>query len=175
MKTRSASIMTAAALAGAMLAVAQSEQTTPKSSDGWPLVVVAKPVHLGDQVMKVFEHARPDGTELRKTFILDEKPIPLRAYVELSVVGLLPKGDARVRKGWYQTTLAINGKQVGVINELIQGKDETPEIRRLSQVVEHQFLRPGTNTLHIKAGAQGGNYNDFEIKQLLIHRIEPRF
>ena len=140
----------------------------------WPLVLVSGPSHLGDQAMKIFEHPRPDATELTRELVQDTKPLPLRVYIEVWVVGLLPRGDVRVRRGWYQTRPSSNDSQVGVLNDLVRGQDETPKLRKILRVVERRFLVEGLNSLCIKAGAQGGNYNDFEIRRVAVHRTKPR-
>jgi hypothetical protein len=164
----------AASLLLPVIAAIAAEPRVPKASDGWPLLLVEEACHLGDQTMKVFDHPKPDGAELRRTFVLDKQPVPLRLYVEIWVVGLLPKGDSRVKKGWYQTVLSINGNELQVLNKLVKGKKETPELRKLVIAVSNRDVQEGENVLHVKAGAQGGNYNDFEIRRLAIHRVKPR-
>ena len=174
MKTRHAWGAALFLAVGMAATAAEPEDVMAKASDGWPLVLLSEPLHLGDQTMKVFAHPKPDAIEVTREFVLDAKPIPLRLHIEIWVVGLLPKGDARVKKGWYQTKLSINGAEVKVLNKLIRGKKESPKVRKILVVASNRLVQEGKNTLHIKAGAQGGNYNDLELTRIAIHRTKPR-
>jgi hypothetical protein len=119
--------------------------TTPSTA---PTITIPSGVHhLGDQTLTDWEVQSPEGTEYTTTFSLATEPA--RAYLILEVF----QTD-------YDNPVLVNGKKVGFlcINRYKSWEQCTISIPKSA------LNKIGSNTLTIRAGRIGTNYDDFMIR-----------
>ena len=144
----------------------------PSSRHGWPVIVLDKPFHVGDQTMRQYKQPKPMGREFKAGFELDE--VPLAVYVTIRVSYLMHPKDKKYRGGAYQTKLLINASEVAVLNEKLPrrpGKDGAAEV---VVRVQNRHLKKGANELIVRGGGLGDNTNDFELHGIELHNRQPR-
>lgn len=159
-------LITAALLLGSGLVVfAGDEEDLPKASDGWPMVLLEDPFHIGDDVMEHYLHPRPMGGRLERRFVLDQGAIGV--YVGLWFISNVGPEHRRFRQGYYQHKLYVNGKEIAVINRNIPRRRSPTHVNHAVYRLNARDMKAGINELVIVGGARGGNISELE-----IHRIE---
>lgn len=148
-----------------------ADEAVPSSRDGWPVVLVDKPFHIGDQTMEHFRHPKPMGRDVTCAFELDR--VPLSVYVLVSAVDLMLPKDPEYRDGHYQTQLLINGKEIAVLNEELPRRVEPTDTVQLVIRVRNSDLIAGQNELVIRGGGRGGNIEEAEILRVELHNRRP--
>lgn len=118
---------------------------------------VADVVHLGDQTVDDFVREPTDGTSFTQTFDL---PNPLSEGGELIVY--IDHYQADPDSGYYDYVY-INGASLGYLTN-------SSSTRWVNQnlVASNDLLVSTGNTLEIRAGAVGSNYDDFEITNVYL-------
>jgi len=134
-----------------------------------PLVLLNEPFHVGDNVMKTFRNPDPQGIEIYREFDLDQSPLS-DVFVIIWISELVPKQHPNFIKGYYRTQLVINGEGILTLNNRIRGKADSPNIEKLVIQLDRKKLRKGQNSLEIKGGAHGGNYDDFEVHRIILSK-----
>ncbi|NQU10421.1 hypothetical protein HQ590_06515 [bacterium] len=143
----------------------------PKASAGWPMVLLAEPFHIGDQVLEGMNHPRPMGKELARQFDLDTGVLSLYAGVWMtSTVG---PGHGGFEHGYYQIKLLINDKQIDVLNRHLPRNRRPGESQKVVVRIDARDLRDGANELVIKGGAKGKNVSECEIHKIVLNVTRP--
>jgi hypothetical protein len=124
----------------------EEEEVTSTPSTAPTITIPSGVHHLGDQTLTDWEVPKHEGTEYTTTFSLATEPA--RAYLILEVF----QTD-------YDNPVLVNGKKVGFlcINRYKSWAKCTISIPKSA-------LKIGSNTLTIRAGRIGSNYDDFMIR-----------
>ena len=146
----------------------------PNLTSTWSVKLVETPLHLGDNVFKAMRHAEPDMARYSGHF---DFPSHIKLnfltpiIVTIEVGGLYPPNTREFKAGDYKTRLFINGKEVAVLNTLLQARNANnspSSIETLHVQVPSDFVRSGSNDIEIVPGAGGANLDDFELRRLVI-------
>jgi hypothetical protein len=162
-------------LASFFLLAAATVASAQQAAPAWPVTLLDKPFHVGDESNKEMRNAKPDGAKFTATF---ELPANIKPGVASSVVvtirlgGLLPADEKKfakqMKKGQLLSRLYINGTEVAVLNKLVHGRDTVANIETLQIRVPGTALRAGGNELEIRPGANTKNIDDFELHQINV-------
>jgi len=144
------------------------QDNAPKASDGWPMVLLSQPFHIGDQDMEDMVQVKAMGGKLVKKFDLDQGALPLYVGVWMdSTVG--PK-HKQFKRGHYQIKLLINGKEIEVLNKRLVGRRTPGKPKKVVVRLESKDVQKGLNTLTIKGGGKNKNLSECEIHKILLSR-----
>ena len=148
---------------------------TRRPASAWPVTLLSKPLHIGDDVNKEMHNPRPDAQRFTARFSLPPTVKPALVgfiYVTIEVGGLVPHNSrqyvALIKAGAFRTKLLINGTEVAVLNKLVSGKDSIAKIHKLQVRVPGGILRADANDLEIVPGAATKNLDDFELHRVVV-------
>jgi hypothetical protein len=147
---------------------------TAGAQSGLPLVLVEKPLHIGDGSQKDMVRAQPDAAVLEQKFTLTNPGRIGEVYLVVKVSHLVPRDFTGFDKGFWQTEVLVNDQSLGVLNKLLRGKEETAKVETLVMPFKMALLKEGENTLRIKPGAKDGDLDDFELHGVSLEVTRPR-
>ncbi len=139
-----------------------------------PLVLVEKPLHIGDQSQKDMTHSQPDSAFYEAKFQWDGRGKIGDIYLVIQVSHLVPKDYPDFDKGYWKSELLLNDKPVVILNTKLRGKEETAKLETIVLPIKLDALKQGSNTLKIKPGAKDGDLDDFELHRVSIESSKPR-
>jgi hypothetical protein len=139
-----------------------------------PLEILAKPTHIGDQEQKEMKNAKPDAPALESKFAWAGRSPFGEVFLVIKVSHLVPKDYAEFQRGFWQTSISLNGQDLGILNKLLRGKEETPKVETLVIPIKGTLLREGENVLLIRPGAKDADLDDFELHSVSLVNQRPR-
>jgi hypothetical protein len=137
----------------------------------WPAVLLAQPMHIGDDTNKEMTNLKPDAPKFSATFELpaNVKPgVASMIYVTIEVGGMVPINNKKTADALKTSKLKVNGSEIAILNKLIRGEDSPKKIAKLSIRVPGTVLRPGSNELEIIPGATTKTIDDFELHRVVV-------
>ncbi|MCB1231256.1 MAG: hypothetical protein KDN19_13360 [Verrucomicrobiae bacterium] len=140
---------------------------------GEPVKILTKPMHLGDQVQNDMTHSKPDAKVFEAKFDWPGRIGFGEAYLIVDVSHMTPRDYPGFKDGFWQTEILINGESVGILNELLRGKNETAKLERIVLPFEFTAMKTGENILTIKPGAKNGDIDDLELQNVEISETKP--
>ena len=149
----------------------EKEPEPPKASDGWPMILLSEPFHIGDAVMNDMEHPKPMGRDLKRTFVLDEGARSL--YVAVWLTSTVGPEYRDFRAGHYQIRLMINGKEVNVLNKRLPRRRKPRDQQKVLTRVAASDVKAGTNELVIRGGAKGREISECEVHKIILSLTRP--
>jgi len=147
------------------------EEPVPKASDGWPMVLLDEPFHIGDQVQEGMRQPKAMGKQLVKGFVLDKGTPSL--YVGVWLTSTVGPGHKEFKKGHYQIKLLVNGKEIEVLNKRISRKRKPGEAHKVIVHLGPKDVQKGVNDLTIKGGTKGENISECEIHKVVLSLRRP--
>jgi len=135
--------------------------------------LVDRIIHIGDDVASDFNVRNPYGKQYTIKFTIDE-PVA-KALLIMSVSHVVPKNYHGYKDGKYQDVVEVNGYNVGVINEHVEGTTDSLQPVVVSMPIDIKLLRRGENYIRVSAGSApnlfGRNYDDFEIRAMVLEYL----
>jgi hypothetical protein len=138
-----------------------------------PLTILSKPTHVGDTVQKDMVNAKPDATTYQTSFRWSGSGVG-ELFLIINVSHLVPKERPEFQKGFYQTSVLLNGNDIGILNKLLRGKVEAANSETVAMSFKASLLIQGENTLVIKPGGKDGDLDDMELHTISIDSKRPR-
>jgi TPR repeat protein len=155
------------------LSPALSEDAEGNSNDlnpasaGLSFVLLDKPLHIGDIEMPSFANPRAEARDFKSHF--DIRSLPQQdLQATVLVCHLVPRRHPDFLEGKYATKLLVNNIEVKILNDLLEGTEDSMEIVKLEVPIPRKFVRQGRNTLAIHPGKNGSNIDDFELRKIVI-------
>ena len=139
-----------------------------------PLVLLDKPLHIGDQAQKDMTRSQPDAAFFEASFEWAGRGRVGEVYLVIQVSHLVPKDYPGFDKGYWKTDLILNDKPVVVLNTKLRGQEETAKQETIVLPVKLDLLKQGANVLKIKPGAKDGDLDDFELHRITLEASKPR-
>jgi hypothetical protein len=114
-----------------------------------PVKIADGPVHLGDRDVPELEPAKPSGAAWSGTF---EVASPAERHVlVLEARHVVSFNDARYRKGEFRDVVFVNDREVGTLNDSVEGEDFRPG--RVEVSIPGDVVRSGANSIRIESGS----------------------
>lgn len=141
---------------------------------GTQFVLAPDMAHLGNQVRPTFRHKQPLGSSWHGEFQLEEVPEG-PAFLRIQVSDLEPAGKetplgsrylSELRSGFLGTSVVLNGKSLGRLNDHISRKKTWDGRQSVRLQVPSNLLRKGKNTWRIEQTSRRDDpkeYDDCEI------------
>lgn len=139
-----------------------------------PVKLLSEQMHLGDQEQADMKNPKPDAKTFEAKFDWPDRIGFGEAFLVVEVSHMTPRDYPGVEDGFWQTEVLINGRSVGILNELLRGNKETAKVERIILPFEVTALKTGENTLTIKPGAKNGDLDDMELHSVEISANRPR-
>lgn len=143
----------------------------PKSSDGWPMVLLSEPFHIGDQKMEDMVQVKPMGKQVIRQFDLDQGTRP--RYVGVWLDSTVGPGHKHFKQGHYQIKLLINGKELAILNKGIRKRRTPGEPQKVVVRLSPTDFHNGVNDLVIKGGGKGKNISECEVHKIVLSLTRP--
>jgi hypothetical protein len=119
------------------------------SPTGFPIHVQDGPVRLGEGELPGLDPAKPSGLSFEGSFEVKEPAS--RHLLVLEGRHVTSFNDPRYVKGEFRDVVSINGRQVGTLNDCVEGTDFRPG--RIEVSIPEGVVRAGRNELRIDSGA----------------------
>lgn len=151
--------------------VATSTTLAQRASPPWPVILLDKPLHVGDDSNKEMHSPKPQASKFTAKFDLPSNIKPSVAtsiFVTIEIGGMMPNSSKTGPDAIKSSKLMINGAEIAVLNKLVKGADSPKNVNKIAIRVPGKALVAGVNTLEIIPGATTHTLDDFEIHKVVI-------
>jgi hypothetical protein len=138
-----------------------------------PLTILSKPLHIGDSTQKDMGSPNPNAATYQTNFRWSGSGVG-ELFLIVNVSHMVPKERPEFQKGFYQTSVLVNGQEIGILNKLLRSKVEGPKAETLVMPFKASLLIQGENMLVIKPGGKDGDLDDVELNSVSIDSKRPR-
>ncbi|MBI1851914.1 MAG: CehA/McbA family metallohydrolase [Planctomycetes bacterium] len=152
-----------------LISVAVAAAAFLSGESPFPIHLLEKSVHLGDNEVKDLEPSKPLALAWSTSFDVEKPAVRHLIVIEARHVVANSNGD--YRKGGFRDVVFVNDREVGTLNDSVEREDTAP--CRVEVAIPDGVVRRGTNTIRIVAGASGENHDDFTIAKVRLYALVP--